>query len=255
MKIAVCTLLYLATLAALPAADTAYTALRTVGKQKGADALSHVVEVRGRNGVPQPEIWKVTLDEPSARGGLREVEVEHSHIAGERTPTAHPTESAMNFNQLNLDSDGVFTIVNEQAGKKGISFDHADYVLNSAGGAAPVWHVDLFEGRRGRVASFAVAADSGAVLKTDLIGPVGPARPIAEEPHPSRPPSGPQSSPQPPPPGAVGPHDNAFETDIIDEEHPISSVGDFFGRVKHHFQKRGKQIDNFFKWADREVNK
>ena len=69
---------------------------------------------------------------------------------------------AMNFGQLNLDSDGVFTIVNEQAQKAGVSFDHVDYTLQSGpAGGVPVWRVELFEGSHGRVALLEIAADAG----------------------------------------------------------------------------------------------
>ena len=66
--------------------DPAYTALRVVGKSRGEESLKHVVELRGRLGVPQPSVWKIVLDDPHARGGIRELEVQNGKIVGERTP-------------------------------------------------------------------------------------------------------------------------------------------------------------------------
>ena len=50
----------------LAAPDTAYQALRTVGSQRGAEVLKHVIEVEGRGGVPEPATWRIVLDDPAA---------------------------------------------------------------------------------------------------------------------------------------------------------------------------------------------
>ena len=76
----------LATQALVFANDPAYTALRVVGKSRGEDVLKHVIELRGKGGTPQPVTWKIVLDDPRARGGVRELEIEHGKIVSERTP-------------------------------------------------------------------------------------------------------------------------------------------------------------------------
>src|SRR5437660_1592525 len=90
--------------------ETAYEALRTVGNAKGQAVLNHVVEVKGRAGNPQPETWKILIDDPAARGGVRELEVAKNQIVSERTPVksyAGAGENAvMDFGRLNLDSEG-----------------------------------------------------------------------------------------------------------------------------------------------------
>ncbi len=217
--------------------DTAYSALRVFGKQSGTEALKHVVEMRGRSGTPDPEVWKVTVEDGSARGGLREVEFRKGHVLSERSPTARPVGEPMNLNQLNLDSDGVFTIANQEAEKLSIPFDHVDYTLKTGThGGAPVWDIDLFEGRSGRVCTFSIAADSGTILHRDIVH----AQP------------GPDTS-----------GDQAYVHDVppadqpryveSDQDQPIRNPGDFFHRVKKHFEKRGRQFENFFTgrgWTD-----
>ena len=93
---------------------TAYEALRTVGQQLNRDFVNHVISVTGTDGDPQPETWKILLDDPRARGGVREVEVSNGRIASERTPTRSvvgSTEGAtINTSRLNLDSSGAFTL-------------------------------------------------------------------------------------------------------------------------------------------------
>src|SRR5258708_3386070 len=117
MRVLICTALFLAWALAASAAEsvpTAYSALRIVGKQNGAEALNRVLEVRGRFGAPEPETWRVTLEDPAARGGVRELEVQRGQIVGEKTPVGRAPGSPMNFNQLNLDSEGVFTVGNQE---------------------------------------------------------------------------------------------------------------------------------------------
>ncbi len=253
MKIVFLASFLLAASPMLHAADSAYSVLRVLGKQSGADSLNRVVEVRGRNGSPVPQVWKVVFAEPRARGGSREVEVQRGAIISERTPTASNLGAAMNFNQLNLDSEGVFTIANQQAEKAGVAFDHVDYLLKSGStGGAPVWELQLFNGRQGKVASLQIAADTGSILHEEgLRGHADRQYPKVEQ-HAERPVPpqddrdyvGQDSEPRP-----SGPHtssrDRRFEEEDANKE-PIRDVPSFFRRVGQHFEKRGNQFKRFF---------
>ncbi|HEX8295461.1 MAG TPA: hypothetical protein VF593_04125 [Chthoniobacteraceae bacterium] len=219
---------------AAQAADTAYSALRVYGKKYGEKALYRVVELRGRNGAPQPTVWRLIVDDPQARGGVREVEVQKGRIISERTPVGRDLGPTMNFNQLNLDSDGVFTIVNQEAAKRRVPFDRADYTLRSgSNGSAPWWQIDLFEGSA-RVGSVRIAADTGEVLQQDFSAPQRYAEDRAyleEEPN-------------------VAP-DRRRRRTVEEEERTVRidvprGVGKFFDRVGRHFQRRGQQVENFF---------
>ena len=211
------------------AADTAYTALRIVGKKSGSATLERVVEVRGRGGAPHPEVWKIVIDDPRARGGIREVEVQRGRIIGERTPTARPLNRPMNFNQLNLDSEGVFTIANQEAEKAGVPFQRVDYTLKSGSGSgAPVWQIDLFNDGGQAVGTLHIAADSGAILRQELA--------VRERGYPPE-------------------DDRAFLEDGApgDEREPPryrretgSGLPGFLRRVGRHFERRGRQFENFF---------
>lgn len=232
------------TLTPSPAEETAYSALRVVGRTQGKETLNHVLELRGRAGSPQPAVWKITLDEPRARGGVREVEVQRGKIISERTPTsARITGGPMNFTQLNLDSDGVFTIANQEAQKAGVPFDHVDYVLRSGSGSgAPVWQLTLSDTKLGPAGSIDIAADTGAVLEKRLT------RPAANQPsddraylNDNRPPPTGNRNPQPPR-NTPGGYSQSGE--------PFRGVDDFFHRVGKRFEKRGTQIENFFTGKD-----
>ena len=47
---------------------TAYEALRAVGTELGRGALNHIVSITGVKGNPQPEKWKIVLEDPEGRG-------------------------------------------------------------------------------------------------------------------------------------------------------------------------------------------
>ncbi len=235
------------------AADTAYSALRVVGKRRGPDALNRVLEVRGRNGAPEPAVWKIILDEPRARGGLREFEVQGGQIISEKAPTGRTIGAPMNFNQLNLDSEGVFTVAHQESEKAGVPFDRLDYVLKSGtGGGAPVWELALFRGREGQVGSMVIAADTGTVLRQDGLN-------VRSRPYPRQ-----QQVGRTDDRDYVRGNDLPPEQDdreylderrvVTEERHeyrresgePIRDVPSLFRRAGRHFERRGVQIKRFF---------
>ena len=241
MKPALIFALLFALVSAAPAQDSAYSALRVVGRSQGKEALNHVLELRGRGGSPQPAVWKITLDEPRAHGGVREVEVQRGKIISERTPaTARVAGSPMNFTQLNLDSDGAFTVANQEAQKAGAPFDHVDYLLRSGtGGGAPVWQIGLTDSKLGRAGSIDIAADTGTILRQEMNRPAGQAaRPPADD-HTYL-----EDRRTPPPPAPR--NDARSEGGYSQSGEPFRGVGDFFHRIGKRFEKRGGQLENFF---------
>lgn len=158
------------------ASDTAYEALRAVGVERDRGLLNRVVEVKGESGVPQPETWVVVIDDPLARGGVREMEVANGRVVSERTPVKKysgiSTGAAMNFERLNLDSKGAFTIAEQEAKIARVSFDAVDYVLRKDEDRGfPVWKLQLLDPELRRVATLTIAADTGAVLGRDFQQP------------------------------------------------------------------------------------
>jgi hypothetical protein len=237
MKFPLLTLLALLPSLAASAADTAYSALRVVGK-KDREAMNHVVELRGRNGNPQPDVWKVTVEDPDARGGLREFDVQRGRVIAQRTPTARSFGRPMNFNQLNLDSDGLFTIVNQEAQKDDIRFSRLEYLLRAGtGGGTPVWDVELFEGKQS-VARLSIAADSGAVLDRREARPEPePRYTDRERPRDYERRYDPDEE-RFPPPVSSGRYSQPGEK--------FRSVEDFFHRLGRRFERRSDQLKRFF---------
>jgi hypothetical protein len=263
MKIALCSALVLGAGAAplLATPDSAYTALRTVGTERGADALKHVIEVEGHGGVPEPVVWRVVLDDPSARGGVRELDIAHGKIVAEHTPLKTYSGSSagalIDFHKLNLDSSGAFTVAEKQAEKTHVGFDAVDYTLRTGDGpdASPVWVLHMMDTSHHSVGMISLAADTGAVVTNDFSGhasdePVGPPPvappPPAEEP-PATPPPATYTVQETDHDNLYNPSADATPTPLDDDSSdPQDTQGLRVGhKIKQAFLSAGESLKNF----------
>ncbi len=150
---------------------TAYEALRVVGTQFGRGALNHVVSITGVEGNPQPEKWKIMLEDPSAAGRVRKVEVANGRIASEGTPSrsiAGSTEGAtINTARLNLDSSGAYAVASHTAEKSHTRFSSASYTLRTDERGEPVWIITLTNRSSHPVGTIYIGASRGAVRRTE----------------------------------------------------------------------------------------
>src|SRR6266478_4070019 len=150
---------------------TAYEALRGVGTQLNRDFVSHVISVTGVDGDPQPETWKIMLEDARARGGVREVEVAHGRIVSERTPTRSvvgSTEGAtINTARLNLDSSGAYAVASHTADKSNTRFATVSYTLRTDERGDPIWIVTLGNKSARPVGTIYIGANRGTVTRTE----------------------------------------------------------------------------------------
>jgi hypothetical protein len=135
------------------------------------DYVNHVISVTGVEGDPQPETWKILIDDSGARGGVREVEVRNGEIVSERTPTRSVVGSSegatINTTRLNLDSSGAFAVASHTADKSNTRFATASYTLRTDERGNPLWIVTL-QGEKGRpVGTIYIGANKGNVTRTE----------------------------------------------------------------------------------------
>lgn len=147
------------------ARETAYEALRQLSAQHGPKSLEQVLELRGSQGAPQPLTWKVLLSDPLARGGVRQFEIAQGKILSEKTPVSAGVDdgATVDFQKLNLDSSGAFTLAEEEARKRKHGFDSVDYLLRR-GTSGPEWILYLMAEGKGNIGTLHIAADSGSIL-------------------------------------------------------------------------------------------
>jgi hypothetical protein len=150
---------------------TAYEALRVVGTQLNRSFVDHVISVTGTNGTPQPESWKILIDDPRARGGIREVEIRNGRIESERTPirsVAGSTEGAtIDTRRLNLDSSGAYAVASHTADKSNTRFATVNYTLRTDERGDPVWIVTLRDQSARPVGAIHIGANRGNVTRTE----------------------------------------------------------------------------------------
>ena len=150
---------------------TAYEALRSVGQRLNRDYVNHVISVTGVEGDPQPDTWKILLDDSRARGGVREVEVRNGEIVSERTPTRSVVGSSegatINTARLNLDSSGAFTVASHTADKSNTRFATASYTLRTDERGNPMWIVTLQNVKGRPVGTIYIGANKGNVTRTE----------------------------------------------------------------------------------------
>ncbi len=160
-----------ATTAVAQERPTAYQALRTVGNQLNREAVNHVISVTGMDGNPQPETWKILLDDPKARGGIREVEVANGKVTSERTPLRAAVEGSLgpviDTSKLNLDSSGAYTVAQQTASGSHVTFVGADYVLRVDEKGNPVWQVTLHREGGEAAGSIYIGANHGTITRTE----------------------------------------------------------------------------------------
>jgi hypothetical protein len=151
--------------------STAYQALRTVGTQLNRDFVNHIISVAGTNGDPQPETWRILIDDPKARGGVREVEVSNGKIISERAPLRSAVEGSLgatiDTSKLNLDSSGAFTVAQQAADKSHVTFTTADYTLRVDERGNPIWIVALQRQNGEAAGTIYIGANHGTITRTE----------------------------------------------------------------------------------------
>lgn len=230
----------LLTQAVSQAGDTAYQALHIIGKDN-KDFLNHVVEVRGTMGQPQPVTWTILVDDQSARGGVREFEVSKGKVVSEHTPmhAYAGASTVMDLKHLNLDSQGAFTIANQEAVKRNVGFDSVDFLLRGdEQTGAPEWVLRLIDVNHVLVGTITIAADNGAVLGTTGFG--APQNAIASAPPPPGNVVPPPGNAAPPPGTAPIPPPNGDEPP---DDQPRYGVGHQINKGLHRL---GADLQQFF---------
>jgi hypothetical protein len=150
--------------------ETAYEALRVVGSELGRGALNQVVSITGVKGNPQPEKWRIVLEDPDGRG-VRELEVADGKIGSEHRPgrsVAGSVEGAtIDTSQLNLDSSGAYELASHTANLSHANFTTVDYSLRTDERGEPTWIVTLLSRSSRPVGTIHIGAMRGAVKQTE----------------------------------------------------------------------------------------
>jgi hypothetical protein len=148
---------------------TAYEALRVVGSEFGREALHQIVSIRGTKGDPQPEKWKIVVEDP--RAGIRELEIADGKIdsdnEADRDVAGSLEGATIDVSQLNLDSSGAYAVASHTAEVSHTSFATADYTLRTDDRGEPMWIVTLRSNSSHPVGTIYIGGSRGTVMRTE----------------------------------------------------------------------------------------
>jgi hypothetical protein len=163
-------LLLLATPVCAQENATAYEALRVVGTELGRDALHQIVTITGTRGNPQPENWKIVVEDPQGRG-VRELQIADGKIGSDdeadRNVTGSTEGATIDVSRLNLDSSGAYAVASHTAEASHTSFATADYTLRTDDRGEPMWIVTLRSGSSRPVGTIYIGGTRGTVRRTE----------------------------------------------------------------------------------------
>ena len=149
---------------------TAYEALRVLGSQFGRDALQQIVSIHGTKGDPQPEKWKIVVEDPQGRG-VRELEIANGKIDSDNEAdrnVAGSTEGAtIDISRLNLDSSGAYAVASHTAEASHTSFATVDYVLRTDDRGEPMWILTLRNSSSRPIGTIYIGGTRGTVRRTE----------------------------------------------------------------------------------------
>src|SRR6476469_1571859 len=149
---------------------TAYEALRVVGSEFGRDALHQIVSISGTKGNPQPEKWKIVVEDPQGGAG-RELQVADGKIdsdnEGDRDVAGSAEGAMIDVSQLNLDSSGAYAVASHTAEASHTSFATADYTLRTDERGEPMWIVTLRNRSSRPVGTIYIGGTGGIVRRTE----------------------------------------------------------------------------------------
>ena len=122
-------------------------------------------------GDPQPETWRILIDDPKAAGGVREVEVSNGKMTSERTPLRATVEASLGATidtaKLNLDSSGAYTLARQTADKSHVTFATADYTLRVDERGNPIWIIALQRQGGEPAGKIYIGANHGTITRTE----------------------------------------------------------------------------------------
>jgi len=149
---------------------TAYDALRVLGGEFGSDALQQIVSIHGTKGDPQPEKWKIVVEDPQG-GGVRELEISDGKIDSDNETDRDVAGSAegatIDVSRLNLDSSGAYAVASHTAEASHTSFATADYTLRTDDRGEPMWIVTLRNSSSRPMGTIYIGGTRGTVRRTD----------------------------------------------------------------------------------------
>src|SRR3954470_11669094 len=151
--------------------SSAYEALRVIGTQLNRQLVNRVISINGVDGDPQPQAWKILVDDRGAANGVSEIVVENNRVVSQRAPNRSVVGSregaTINTAKLNLDSTGAYSVAAHTADTSHVTFSFTSYTLRTDDRGNPVWIVTLADRSNRPVGTMHIRASDGRVTRVE----------------------------------------------------------------------------------------
>lgn len=150
---------------------SAREALDLVSEKFGAERVEWIIEMRGYEGVPEPEEWEIDVWDPRSRYQAREYWADGREATNEGASDDYfPDRSPFGYvrvTDLKLDSKAAFVIAEAEARKAKMGFDSLNYFLRCREfSREPIWTLDLVDAEGGIAGKVYLSGSTGEVLRT-----------------------------------------------------------------------------------------
>jgi len=146
-------------------------ALAELTVRVGDQALTHLVSMKGYEGVPQPAEWEIVTHDPQSPTLLHRYRVGLGYVRDEgpvedQYPAKEPA-GYIDYSQLRLDSIGAFTVAEAAALQAKMGFDSLNMALRCREySREPVWILHLVNDEGLLVGKVHMSANTGRVFRT-----------------------------------------------------------------------------------------
>ncbi len=149
---------------------SAFTGLELMTAKFGSESVETIVEMRGREGQSQPLSWDLTVYDPESPLHVREFRLKNQEgteqTAAEHYPDRAPT-GFIDKAKLLIDSTASFRILQLEAIRAGVGFNHVDYLLRSREFSdEPIWQLTAVDVQGHTVGRVDLSGATGTVLRT-----------------------------------------------------------------------------------------
>lgn len=150
---------------------SARDALELVSRQFGSEQVTHLVELRGVRGVPEPAEWQIWVWDERTRMMVRKFRAGRGRATNEGSSEEYyPARSPFGFvrnDDLKLDSKAAFVIAEAEARKAKMGFDSLNYSLRCREfSREPIWTLELIDTAGQIVGKVYISGSTGEVLRT-----------------------------------------------------------------------------------------
>ncbi|MEM1294965.1 MAG: hypothetical protein AAGH89_06335 [Verrucomicrobiota bacterium] len=149
---------------------SAFTGLEKMKATFGVEVSETIVEMRGLQGQSQPVVWELVVFDRQSPLFVRQFTLTEKQSLEQEAKPKYPSQVPTGFidkQKLLIDSTASFRILELEAKRAGISFNHVDYLLSCQEFTQdPLWRLTAIDADGYMVGRVDLSGSTGTVLRT-----------------------------------------------------------------------------------------